>query len=249
MKKSPLNLARKSPQAVLKVAFGWFKKAVEDYQLLVDGEKVLIGFSGGKDSLCLLHLFHEYNRRRKKGWQIFSVHIAPSFPNWSTAPIEKILRRLCVNYEIKELPIREKIEKIGEDFCFFCSRERKKALFTLAEEKGIKKIALAHHREDVNETFLLNLFFTAEVATFLPKQDFFGGKFYIIRPLYYFSDDLIEGYLNIFGLKPIRNPCPYAQLSERERIRRMLKNYYKRDLRIRENIFWGIKKIRMKYLP
>jgi len=233
----------------VKIAFGWFKKAMEDYQLLTDGEKVLVGFSGGKDSLSLLHLFNEYNKRKRKGWQIFACHIDPGFPNWSRERIEKIFRKLGVNYQIKKLAIGEKIERIGEDFCFFCSWERKKALFTIAEENGINKIALAHHREDVNETFLLNLFFASEVSTFVPKQDFFNGRFYIIRPLYYFTSEIINAYLKAFHLRPIKNPCPYARLSEREKIRRMLNSYYRRDGRIRDNIFWGIKNIKVRYLP
>jgi tRNA 2-thiocytidine biosynthesis protein TtcA len=240
---------KKEPEAIKKIAFGWFKKAIEDYHLLADGEKVLVGFSGGKDSLCLLHLFLEYNKRKKKGWQIFACHIDPGFPNWARERIEKVFRKLGVDYEIMRLAIAEKIERIGEDFCFFCSRERKKALFTIAEERGIDKIALAHHREDVNETFLLNLFFASELSTFVPKQDFFGGRFYIIRPLYYFTNEIINLYLRAFLLRPIRNPCPYARISERERIRRILKSYYRRDERIRDNIFWGIKNIKVRYLP
>lgn len=242
-------LLKKGPKAIVKIAFGWFKKAIEDYRLLEDGEKVLLAISGGKDSLCLLHLFYEYNKRKKKNWQILACHIDPDFPNWRTERLEKIFKNLGVDYLIKRLPIGEKVRSIGDDFCFFCSRERKKALFTIAEENGINKIALAHHREDVNETFLLNLLFTAEVSTFVPKQDFFGGKFYIIRPLYYFTKEIIDSYLKVHGLRAIRNICPYAKLSEREVIRRMLKSYYRRDLRIRDNIFWGIKNIKAKYLP
>ncbi len=239
----------KEPKAVVKIAFGWFKKAVEDYQLLADGEKVLVAVSGGKDSLCLLHLFNEYNKRKKKDWQILACHINPGFTDWRENKVEESFKRLGVDYQIRKIPIRKRVEEIGEDFCFFCSRERKKALFTIAEENKINKIALAHHREDVNETFVLNLFFASELSTFVPKQDFFGGKFYIIRPLYYFTKEIIESYLKVFGLRGIKNICPYAKLSERERMRRILRSYYKRDKRIRDNIFWGIKNIKAKYLP
>lgn len=239
----------KEPRAIIKVAYGWLKKAIEDYKLLEEGEKVLLAVSGGKDSLCLLRLLNEYNKRKKKNWQILACHIDPNFPDWRSDKMENLFKGLKVDYEIRKVNIEKKVKEIGEDYCFFCSRERKKALFTIAESKGINKIALAHHREDVIETFLLNLFFASELSTFVPKQDFFGGKFYIIRPLYYFTKELIKSYLNVFGLRPIKNICPYAKLSERERIRRILKSYYKRDERISDNIFWGIKNIRAKYLP
>jgi tRNA 2-thiocytidine biosynthesis protein TtcA len=109
---------KKEPEAIKKIAFGWFKKAIEDYHLLADGEKVLVGFSGGKDSLCLLHLFLEYNKRKKKGWQIFACHIDPGFPNWARERIEKVFRKLGVDYEIMRLAMVKS--------AFFLSREQKK---------------------------------------------------------------------------------------------------------------------------
>lgn len=237
-----------------KTVFRWFKKAVEDYQLLEEGEKVLIAVSGGADSIALLHLFDQYNRKRNTHWRLFAVHINPNFPNWQTKPIERIFKSIGSPYRIddinvtKELAIR-KSPRFKFKPCFVCSRQRRKRLFELANENGIKKIALAHHLEDVNETYLLNLFYAAETSTFLPKQDFFNGKFFIIRPLYFFDKELIRKYLAAYGLKPVKNRCPYAKTSERERIRTILEKFYTLDRRIKTNIFWGIKNIKINYLP
>ncbi|MFB0509305.1 MAG: tRNA lysidine(34) synthetase TilS [bacterium] len=232
-----------------KTTFHWFKKVVEDYSLLKDGEKVLIGVSGGADSIALLHLFDQYNRRRKKNWQLLAVHINPNFPNWKTKPIEKLFKNLGLPYQIEDIDISKQLA--GKKFkpCFVCSRERRKRLFEIARQYEIKKIALAHHMEDVVETYLLNLFYTSKSSTLVPKQDFFQGKLYIIRPLYFFDKDLIRRYLLANGLRPVKNHCPYEKSSERERIRKLLKKFYSIDKRVKTNIFWGIKNIKNQYLP
>jgi tRNA 2-thiocytidine biosynthesis protein TtcA len=239
---------------LVKTAFHWFKKAVEDYRLLQDGEKVLISVSGGADSLVLLHLFALYNRKRKKHWQLLACHINPNFPNWKTKPIERIFKTIGLNYAIEDVDMVKELKlrrNAGLKFkpCFICARQRRKRLFEIAQANGIMKIALAHHMEDVIETYLLNLFYASEVSTFLPKQDFFQSKFFIIRPLYFFDKELIRKYLTTYGLRPIKNTCPYAKSSERARIRRFLEKFYALDKRIKTNIFWGIKNIKTQYLP
>jgi tRNA 2-thiocytidine biosynthesis protein TtcA len=243
-----------------KTVFRWFKKAVEDYHLLEDGEKVLIAVSGGADSVVLLHLFDQYNRRRKKNWEVLAVHINPNFPileessdrrklNWKTKPMDRLFKSLALPYLIEDIDIIKKlaIEKFKP--CYICSRERRRKLFEIADKYQIKKIAFAHHMEDVVETYLLNLFYTSKTSTFIPKQNFFQGKYYIIRPLYFFDKGLIQRYLQAYHLKPVKNPCPYAKSSERERIRKMLKKFYSLDKRVKTNIFWGIKNIKPNYLP
>ena len=232
-----------------KKVFRWFKKAVEDYSLLADGEKVLIAVSGGADSIVLLHLFDQYNRRRKKNWQLFAVHINPNFPGWKTKPLEKLFKNLGLTYLIDNIIITKELSFKKFNPCFICSRERRKKLFEIAHHQGIKKIALAHHLEDVVETFLLNLFYTSKSSTLIPKQELFQGRINIIHPLYFFDKELIQKYLQEYGLRPVRNRCPYEKSSERERIRKLLKKFYSLKNRIKTNIFWGIKNIKTTYLP
>lgn len=234
---------------IYKKAFNLLKKAIVNYNLLNENEKFIIGVSGGKDSLCLAHLLKEYDKKENKNWDFICVYVKPNFINFDIKRLTKFFEKYKIKYEILETNISEKIKTGEKSPCFFCARERKKILFNFAEKLNINKIAMAHHLEDVNETFLLNLFFNSEISTFLPKQDFFGGKFYIIRPLYFFTNPLIIGYNKIFKIKPIKNPCPYLKENKREEIRKFLEKCYKIDERIRENIFRGIKNIKEKYLP
>ncbi len=232
-----------------KTTYHWFKKAIEDYCLLKDGEKVLIAVSGGADSIVLLHLFDQYNRRRKKNWKLFPVHIRPDFPKWNTPPVERLFKNLGLPYLIDDINITKELSFKKLNPCFICSQARRKKLFEIAHQQGIQKIALAHHLEDVVETFLLNLFYTSKTSTLIPKQELFNGRVHIIRPLYFFDKELIIRYLKINELKPVNNTCPYAKTSEREKIRRMLNRFYVLDKRIKTNIFWGIKNIKNEYLP
>jgi tRNA 2-thiocytidine biosynthesis protein TtcA len=190
--------------------------------------------------------------KRKKGWRIFAVHINPGFPNWQTQKIQKTFESINIPYLISDIDVPKKLTQISNErfsACFFCARERRKRLFEIADKQGIKKIALAHHLEDVNETYFLNLIYTSKTATFIPKQDFFRKHFFIIRPLYYFDKSLILRYFKAYELPPITNHCPYEKGNSRERIRRFLNGLYKKDSRIKTNIFWGIKNVKLNYLP
>jgi tRNA 2-thiocytidine biosynthesis protein TtcA len=236
-----------------KKSYNFFKKAIDKYNLLEENERVLIGVSGGVDSLVLTHLFNSFNQRRHKNWDLLAVHIEPGFPEWNTKRIVKFFESIKMNYLISKIDVPKKLNQVTNtrrvSKCFFCSRERRKRLFEIANEQGIKKIALAHHLEDVNETYFLNLFYISQTSTFVPKQEFFQGRFHIIRPLYFFDKELIFKYAKNYELPTIKNRCPYEKDSERNRIRNFLNRLYKKNPRIKTNIFWGIKNVKYQYLP
>ncbi len=225
------------------------RAALNHDRLLKNREKIAVGVSGGADSLCLLLTLVDYNRRHSKNWQIYPIHINPGFSGWKTKPIEKICQRLELNCLIKTIDVPKKIRETRTESCFFCARERRKALFKTAHELGCHKVALGHHLEDVNETFLLNLCFTASARTIMPSQQLFSGEIVVIRPLYYFTETMIKTRLKSAGLKPISNPCPYSRKSKRNLIRRFLTRLAHLDPRITTNIFWGIHNLKLEYLP
>ncbi|MCX8015376.1 MAG: tRNA 2-thiocytidine biosynthesis TtcA family protein [candidate division WOR-3 bacterium] len=236
-----------------KKCFHFLNKAISQYQLLTDNEKILIAVSGGVDSLVLTHLLHTYNQRKHKNWQLLAVHIHPGFANWDTKKLVRFFEAIKIKYLISKIDVEKKFAQVQQTGrvkkCFFCSRERRRRLFEIADKNEIKKIALAHHLEDVNETYFLNLFYASETTTFVPKQDFFQGKFFIVRPLYFFDKELIYKYAQYYQLPKINNKCPYEKESNRMLIRKFLNQLYKRDPRIKTNIFWGIKNIKYQYLP
>ncbi|MGQ9678094.1 MAG: tRNA lysidine(34) synthetase [bacterium] len=217
--------------------------------LIEKDEKVAVGISGGADSLCLLLTLCEYSRRYHKNWQIHPIHINPGFANWNTDRVERICQRLGLTCTVKMIDVPKKLKDTKTDSCFFCARERRKILFQTATELNCRKVALGHHLEDVNETFLLNLFFTSSSRTILPRQPLFKGAIVIVRPLYYFTEEMIRTRLKAAGIRPVLNFCPYKNTNKRAIIRRFLTRVARTDHRIQNNIFWGIHNLKSNYLP
>jgi len=209
----------------------------------------VVGVSGGPDSLCLLHSLHWLNRRHRSNWQILPVHVDPGFEGWSSARVSRGCARIGLECLVRTANVRSRIEPTGENPCYVCARERRKTLFETCGELGATSLALGHHMEDVSETLLMNLLMTASGSTFVPRQDLFGGKLAIIRPLYYVEKPRIVSYLKCFGIRTVRNRCPYMKSGTRLRVRRFLEALYRQDKHIRTNIFWGIHNLKPEYLP
>jgi len=162
----------------------------------------------------------------------------------------KYLKKFCKNHEVEFHHAQIKPEfKNNISKCYICSREKRKRVFELAEKEGIKKIALGHHKEDVVESLLLGLFFCREVSAMKIKQDFFKGRLFIIRPIYFFTDEDIQEYIKKAKIKIVKTVCPYAKENKREILRRFIKELKKVDKTVLDNILFGIRNINEKYFP
>ncbi len=186
----------------------------------------------------------ELNRRLRRDWTILPVHIHAGFAGWRADRVERACRRLGFDCTVRRLDLPE-----AADRCFACARAMRRALFQAAAELGTAKVALGHHLEDVNETYLMNLLMTASGAAFVPRQELFRGSGVIIRPLYYADRLLIERYLRRAGIRAARNRCPFEHKGTRLAVRRFLERLYRSDHRIRTNLFWGIHNPKPDYLP
>ena len=133
--------------------------------------------------------------------------------------------------------------------CFLCSRLRRKRIFEIAAEKGCNKIAFAHHRDDIIETLLINLFYGREISTMVPNQTIFGGELHIIRPLAYIREDLVKKYAQERGFPSIENGCPTSRMSRRRYVKDLLGELEKENPRIRENIWKAMAHVKPDYLP
>jgi tRNA 2-thiocytidine biosynthesis protein TtcA len=224
-------------------------KVLGSNRLFGAGEKVVVGVSGGADSLCLLHLLDSMNRKGGFRWTLHPIHIDPGFDNWNSARVAGICRAIGVDCEVAKLDMAEGGKQPRHESCYSCARERRKALFACCAGLGSRRLALAHNLDDVNETFLLNLLYTSSARTILPAQPLFGGRAAIVRPLYYVGRELVRRYLKSVGLRPARNRCPFERSSSRRAVRTFLNRLYAEDPRIRTNLFAALHNIKPEYLP
>jgi len=199
-------LVEKDNQGLVKSCLELLAKAVARHQLLPKYSSVLVGVSGGVDSLTE------------------------------------------VPYKIIKAPIN-RVVKNRENRCYFCSRERRKKILEFADKLNIFRVALAHHKEDVAESLFLNIIYNGEISVPTPKQSIIQGRFYIIRPLYYFEKERIEELARVIGLPNNRNLCPYYKESKRELIRNFLKRIKKEHPLVYKNIFRSIFHINRAYMP
>jgi len=219
-------------------------KANQKWQLFAEDDRLLLAVSGGKDSLALFHLMQYYSVR------LTAIHIRLS----SRFKIDFINQNnLHDNIEVIETDIYDKIKE-GEsslNTCFICSRERRKEILKYAEQRGISKIALGHHRNDVIETLLLNLFFSREISTLVPKQDLFRGNYKIIRPLYTVDEKLLISLGKEKGWYLNSPACEEADSSKRNYLRKLLVQIEAEhpQIDIRDNIFSSLQSVKSPFLP
>ncbi len=218
------------------------------FNLLPKHTRLLVGVSGGVDSLVLLFLLAEYNERYKQQWEITACHIDPGFPGWRTDTLIQFFDALNIPDHIVKKDIFKKIKNVTNK-CYPCSRERRKTLLETASRLNVFHVALAHHKQDVAETAIMNMIYNGEMATFTPKQSVIHGRFFLVRPLYYFEKKTIRAIAGTQGLPPNKNVCPYHQESKREAVRDFLERTREHNPDVYKNIFRSIFHINKAYLP
>ncbi len=229
-------------------ALSTISKVIKRYKILEKNSGVVVGVSGGSDSLVLLYLLNEYNKKFNQKWELYACHIHPDFPNWNTAFVGKYCAELEIPCKIIRIKIDSRLKSV-EKKCFFCSRQRRRALLEYAESLNIFKVALAHHLEDVVETFLLNIIYNGEISTFIPAQFLIRGRFLFVRPIYYLDKKYINIIARALNLPEDINKCPYYQNSKRHKIRNFLNEISAEYPYVFNSIFNGIFNIKRSHLP
>jgi tRNA 2-thiocytidine biosynthesis protein TtcA len=225
-------------------------KAIHNHQMIQDGDHLLVAVSGGKDSMALLWLLRERIKRIPIEYRITAAHVDPGFGYDSAGRMKSFLSDHGFDYRVLESDIGPKAHgpENRENPCFLCSRLRRKLLFELAAELGCSRIAFGHHKDDLIETFFLNVFFGASISTMLPVQELFQGKLTVIRPLYLVDEDLLRRYAQSLDWPEINLGCPTAGSSKREEIKNMLKRFYRSNKKIKGNIFHALQNVDPEYL-
>lgn len=232
-----------------------FGKAIHDWDMIKDNDRILVGVSGGQDSLTLLHILFFQEKIAPVKFDIVPVHIDPGFEGSFAQDLEKYIFKKYEGPRFKPLQVeytdygpKAHSKAAQENPCFLCSRMRRTRLFEIAEEQGCKKIALGHNKDDIIETLFINMFYAGKIAAMKPRQSFFDGALDIIRPLSYVEKKDIILFSKMCRLPLFVNSCPSANSTKRGEVRSMLENLYKTNKNIKGNIFRAMGNIASEYL-
>jgi len=224
-------------------------KAIHRYGLIQDGDRILVGVSGGKDSLTLLHLLHERSKRVPIHYELMPVYIDLGFDSARAEILRNYFETIGLPYHIEFTDIgrRANSPENRENPCFLCSWERRKRLFHFAHRFQCNRIALGHHKDDIIETLLLNIFYSAEISTMVPRQTLFKGKIALIRPLALLEEKKIERFARETGLPFGPSGCPSSGKTKRKVVKDLIEALSKKDRRLKGNIFRALSNIKLDY--
>lgn len=200
------------------------RKAVEDYDMIADGDRIAIGVSGGKDSLVLLGALAGLSRFYPKKFEVKALTLDMGYKSdWSK--VADYCKSLGVSYTVKPTNIKEVVfdYRQEENPCSLCSKLRRGALNDLAIDEGCNKVALGHHNDDVLETFLLSLLYEGRINCFSPVTYLDRTNLYSIRPLIYVRECDIKSTANRLNLPIVKSPCPADGATKREDMKKIIK--------------------------
>jgi len=225
-------------------------RAMHLYRMLADGDRVMIAVSGGIDSLVLSWLLKEWRHKAPICYDLLAVHLDMGFGGAEYDLVREQIRRIDLPMLMERTDFGHKAltAENGKSGCYHCARQRRNRLFSLAKEHHCNKLAFGHHQEDIIETFFLNLFYGGNLSAMAPRQELFGGKLTLIRPLAMVEKKRIVELGQSLGITPVANPCPLAANSRREKIRAWLTPLYEEDSALKATIFASLGNVRTDYL-
>ena len=233
-------------------------RAMHDYEMLADGDSILVAVSGGIDSLILAWLLLFWKKKAPIHYRLQAVHVDMEGDLGSPGRVARAVRQVM---ESLDLPLavlpaawkpdadhQEHGESAQKDICFQCARSRRTQLFAYARDYGFGKLALGHHRDDIIDTFFLNLTCAGNISTMRPKQELFSGHLSVIRPLAYCDKEDITLLGEKLGLVAIETECPVAGHTRRQEIHELVQSIYKSIPDAKEHIFAALGNVRQDYL-
>jgi tRNA(Ile)-lysidine synthase TilS/MesJ len=223
---------------------------LRDHQMIEEADHVLVGLSGGKDSMILLAALAERQRAVPFSFRLSAAHVEANGIGYEIdrPKLSAFCKDLGVplHYRSIEPDLNEDPSKAA---CFVCSWHRRKVLFTLTRELNCQKLALGHHRNDAIETLLLNMIYHGSISSLPYSLNMFGGRMKLIRPLMDLEENLLKEYAGLNKLVEVAKSCPHEDRTQRESIRQLIGNIEKLHGKGPYNIFKSANKIFEEYLP
>ena len=232
-----------------------FIEAINEYELIVDGDKIAVCISGGKDSMLMAKLFQELYKHGKKNFEVIFLVMNPGYNEQNWDMIKTNASVLGIDFQYFKTEIFDTVAEIENNPCYLCARMRRGYLYSKAKELGCNKIALGHHFDDVVETTLMSMLYSGKIETMLPKlhsRNFEGME--LIRPLYKIREDDIKAWRDYNGLTFIQCACRFTEHcvscgggkdSKREEMNELVRKYTQKNDIIDKNIFTSMSNINL----
>lgn len=227
--------------------------AIEHYNMINEGDRVLVALSGGKDSFAMLDSLARLKLRSPVKFSIFVCIVNSGFPGYAVDKIESWLKERNFEYHIEKSDMYESIfldPVKAKDGCFYCSRQRRSILYRLADANNCQKIALGHHLDDFIETALMSMMYNGKIETMLPIFEVGSKKFRVIRPLMYVSEETTKNYCRRMEFPAITCCCPQscAGTLKRTKIKKMLLDFCEDDRKVKETMFRSLANFNAEYM-
>lgn len=227
---------------------GYMRKAIDDYNMISDGDRIAVGLSGGKDSITLLIGLKNLQRFYPKKFELVAVSINPGFEEFNS----ELLSNLCNKFDVKFIEEKSHIKEIVFDIrkeknpCSLCANLRRGIINSVALRENCNKIALGHNEDDVLETFFLNLLYGGSINTFAPSSYMDRSKITLIRPLIYAPEKYIRSFVKRNNIEVMPKVCPIDGVSKREDMKKLIFDLQEDIPNIRANLYGAIKRSTIK---
>ena len=215
------------------------RRAVDDYNMIEDGDRIAVGISGGKDSLALLSTLAAMRRFYPKTFDVVGITIDMGFPGSDFSPVSEFCEKIGVEYKIIKTDIAKIIFDIRKESnpCSLCARMRRGSLHQAATDAGCFKVALGHHYDDAIETFMMNLFFEGRLGCFSPVTYLSNRQIKLIRPMIYAQEKDVAYFARRQELPVVKSLCPEDHATEREKMKQFLAGLEKENKGLKHRIF------------
>ena len=223
----------------MKRMLSFVRRAVDDYGMIDEGDKIAVGISGGKDSLALLATLAQMRLFYPKKYELFAVTVDMGFEGADFSEISEFCRRYDVKYKIVKTDIAKIIFDVRKESnpCSLCAKMRRGSLHAAAVELGCNKVALGHHFDDAVETFMMNLFFEGRLGCFSPVTYLSNRDITLIRPMIFATEKDVRYFTNREKMPVMASLCPEDKATEREEMKKLLAELEKKNRGLRHRIF------------
>lgn len=228
-------------------------RAVADFNLIEEGDRIMVGVSGGKDSYTLLYLLERLRKRAPVRFELMAVTVDSGYPGFRTDIIRHHLQESGVPFHVEPTDHYQIIEakrRPGSSYCSFCARLKRGTLYGLAERFNCNKLALGHHLDDFVETLLLNQFYVGSLKAMAPRMLADNGHTTVIRPLVYVAEDEIIAYVREQGFPTVSCSCPGAGVTDlrRQRMKGLLRELQQEIPFIKQSLLSALGNVQPRHL-